>query len=430
MTAKAYVVALCGAGDRPVASLDGRTPLEVAHMPNLDRLTAGGRLGLVEVIGEGIAPESDSGAMALLGYDPLRAYTGRGALEGLGLGFLDPADPCSSVCFRINFASYDEGRGHLDRRTARDLSLEEQAVLVRELRAGVRLPAWPDVTFQVDGFGGHRGILCFRSPGRALSGNVTNTDPGFRRVGAFGVYNEHFDPQPVPCRALDDTPAAALAARLVEDFLAEAHELLRRSAVNARRAARGQLPANVLLLRDGGHRAPSLPTFRERHGLSLAVYGQIPAERGLCRLLGGTWTSAVPPPSGLEAYYHDLAARLLREPAQVVFVHVKGPDEPAHDGRVAEKVAALEQIDRELMERLVRGMGEGDVLVVTCDHRTPCELGIHTADPVPLLLAGGGLGRDGSRAFTEAEAEAGDLGFGTACELIGRLRPALETQVR
>lgn len=427
MNGRAWIVALCGAGDRPVAALGGRTPLEAARLPNLDRLAAAGRLGLVEVIGEGIAPESDSGAMALLGYEPLRHYTGRGALEGLGLGFLDPGDPAGCVCFRINFGSYDEARGRLDRRTARDLSLEEQAELVATLSAGVRLAGWPDVTFRVHGLGAHRGILCFKSTSRALSGNVTNTDPGFRRVGPFGVYNESFPPEPQPCLPLDGTPAAALTARLVEDFLAEAHDRLRTAPTNARRVAAGRLPANVLLVRDGGHSAPDLPGFRHRYGMSLAVYGQIPAERGLCRLLGGSWTSAVPPQAhgNMARYYRDLAAQLLREPAQVVFVHVKGPDEPAHDGLAEEKVAALELIDREMIEPLAGGMREGDVLVVTCDHSTPCELRVHSADPVPLLLVGAGLGRDGTSAFTEAQAAAGDLGFAAASELVGRLRSAL-----
>ena len=172
MTARCHIIALCGAGDRPIAGLGGRTPLEVAPTPNLDLLASRGRLGAVDVIGPSIAPESDSAAMALLGYDPLRHYTGRGALEGLGMGFLDPADRCGCVCFRINFASYDEARARLDRRTARDLSPEEQVELVAELRAGVTLPDHPHVTFELIGFGRHRGILCFRSADRALSGNV------------------------------------------------------------------------------------------------------------------------------------------------------------------------------------------------------------------------------------------------------------------
>ncbi len=425
MTAKAYIVALCGAGDRPIAALGGSTPLEVARTPNLDRLAGHGRVGAVEVIGSSIAPESDSGAMALLGYDPLLHYTGRGALEGLGMGFLDPSERCGCACFRVNFASYDEGRGRLDRRTARDLSLDEQAELVRELRAGVALPDHPGVTFEVVGFGRHRGILCFRCPDGELSGNVTNTDPGFRRVGAFGVYNESYPPQPQPCAPLDDSEGAALTAELVNRFSAEARRLMNASPVNARRAREGRLPANVLLLRDGGHTPPELTRFSDRFGLSLAMYGQIPSEHGLCRLLDGTWNESVPPEEDLAGYYHGLAERMHDDPADVVFVHVKGADEPAHDGRVQEKIEALAQIDRELIGPLAEALRDSDILAVTSDHRTPCELGIHSDDPVPMLLFGAGVAADRATAFSEAQAELGDVGFARACELMDRIAPAV-----
>jgi 2,3-bisphosphoglycerate-independent phosphoglycerate mutase len=427
VTTKAYIVALCGAGDRPIAALGGRTALEAAAIPNLDRLACRGRMGLVDVVGDSVAPESDSGAMALLGYDPLLHYTGRGALEGLGIGFLDPEDGAGCACFRINFASYDEAQGRLDRRTARDLTPGEQAELVEELRAGVRLAGHPGVMFELTGFGRHRGILCFRCPDRELSGNVTNTDPGFRRVGAFGIYNERFPPQPQACRPLDGSAGAALTAELVEAFSAEARRLMNESAVNARRIGEGRLPANLLLLRDGGHRPPALQPFAGRFGLSLSMYGQIPSEHGLCRLLGGTWRESVPPETGLDEYYRDLAGDLLADPAAVVFVHVKGPDEPAHDGKAREKVEALAQIDRELIGSLAEGLRAGDVLVVTCDHATPCDLGIHSDDRVPLLMAGDGVGQDRTAVFSEAQAALGDIGITRACELMDRIAPALRT---
>src|SRR5947209_5654490 len=99
-TGKIFVTILCGAGDRRIARLGDATPLEYASTPELDGLAQRGALGLVRVIGDEITPESDSGAMALLGYDPLVHYTGRGPLEGLGTGFWDGSG--SSVAFRIN----------------------------------------------------------------------------------------------------------------------------------------------------------------------------------------------------------------------------------------------------------------------------------------------------------------------------------------
>src|SRR5581483_4427648 len=223
-TGKVYVTILCGAGDRPIARLEDRTPLEYAATPNLDRAARNGVLGTVQVIDTEIVPESDSGAMAILGYDPLEHYTGRGALESLGMGYWKAGE--SNVAFRINFASQDEHSGHLDRRTARDLSDQELQQLAGELRAQLQLRS-PKVAFELTAFGRHRGILSFTSSSVALSGNVTNTDPGFRRVGAFGVPERTPSSEPQACRALDDTAGAAATGAIVNEFVAASGRILR-----------------------------------------------------------------------------------------------------------------------------------------------------------------------------------------------------------
>jgi hypothetical protein len=165
-TGRIFLVALCGGGDRPLPEMDGRTAFEAAHTPHLDRLAAAGTCGLLDVIGDGVPPESDSGAMALLGYDPLRYYTGRGPLEGLGMGFL-PRDG-HSVAFRVNFASWRPESGQLDRRTSRDLTDDELTRLVDEVLAEVR--PGDDVQVRLTGFGRHRGILALVSSTVPLSG--------------------------------------------------------------------------------------------------------------------------------------------------------------------------------------------------------------------------------------------------------------------
>ena len=123
MKTKTYFIILDGAADRPISSLGKKTPIEAAHIPHLDDLAKHGQQGLLTIIDEAICPESDNGAMALLSYNPLEYYTGRGPLEGLGTGFLELAD--NAVSFRINFASYNELERRLERRTVRDLADEE-----------------------------------------------------------------------------------------------------------------------------------------------------------------------------------------------------------------------------------------------------------------------------------------------------------------
>jgi len=383
---------------------------------------------MLRIINEEISPESDSGAMALLGYDPLRYYTGRGALEALGLGFLEIGD--NGVGFRVNFASYDEEKGRLDRRTSRDLSDPELQQLVAEVNAGIagiRLDGFDDVDWSFIGFARHRGIICFKSATLPLSANVSNTDPGFRKVGVFGIANRQFEPRPLDCLPEDGTPGAANTARLVNQFVRESSAILRRSAVNARRKAEGKLPANILLFRDAGQQAPDLETFPQRMGRSISFYGQIPAEHGLCRLIGGRWTeSHVREGQAEEDYYRELAPVLLADDADVVFAHIKGADEPGHDNRPDEKVQAIERIDDGLIRRLYEGLGPDDVLVVTSDHATPCELGIHAADKVPVVVYSNRVPADGTERFCEREATArGALPLSRAVELMPYLKKVL-----
>ena len=423
---RVVVVALCGAGDRPIPSLGGRTPLEVAATPELDRVAAAGASTLLEVISADVPPESDSGAMSLLGYDPRRYYTGRGPLEALGMGYWDPQG--STVAFRINFACWEPSTGRLDRRTARDLTDAELAVLVDEIRAGVRLD--PDVRVDLTGFGRHRGILSLASRERPLSGRVTNTDPGFDVRGGFGVPVSHPGREPRRCLPAANDAAARDTADLVNRFVAESARVLQDSAVNRERVADGRLPANLLLVRDAGHTLPELPSFADRTGRTLAMYGQIPAERGLAQLIGARFVTSGPGQGTLSGYYRELAAALLADPAEVVFVHVKGPDEPGHDGRPDDKVAALEAIDAGLVGPLRAGLDATDTLVVTCDHATPCELGIHAADRVPTAATGPGIVRDTTSAFNEPACATGGLDVAHASLLLERLGRAASAVAR
>jgi len=412
-----YVTILCGAGDRPIGRLGGKTPLEHATTPNLDRLAARGMLGSLTVINEEITPESDSGAMALLGYDPLEHYTGRGALEGLGMGYWRAE--AGNVAFRINFASQDEQLGHLDRRTARDLSDTELQELAQAIRNQVRLSSCADLSYEMIAFGRHRGILAFTSPSVSFSGNVTNTDPGFRRVGAFGVPERKPSSVPHLCEPLESTEAASNTARAVNEFVTASSLVLAASEVNTRRHRAGKPQANIILVRDGGHELPHLVNFQERNGLTLSLHGQVPAEHGLCKLIGGRFVESKPASDQSEEdYYEALAGSLRDDPADVILVHLKGADEPAHDNQPFEKAAALERIDRHYIGPLISHARPDDIIVVTGDHATPCEEGIHSSDPVPTVACGPTIPADTTTHFCESEAALGALPVGRAVELL------------
>jgi 2,3-bisphosphoglycerate-independent phosphoglycerate mutase len=417
-----FIIALCGGGDRPIAALGNRTPFEAASTPHLDALACAGRSGLLEIIAPDIPPESDSGAMALLGYDPLVFYTGRGPLEGLGMQFW--YDDRFSVAFRVNFASWQPVTGRLDRRTSRDLSDEELAALVESIKAEVRLDG--DVTFRLTGFGRHRGILAFTSRTVPLCGQVTNTDPGFVARGPFGVPVADPATTPLVCQPATDADcdpsrrrAAATTAGLVNQFCARSAAVLENHPVNRARQAAGRRPANLVLVRDGGDTLPVLPRIADQTGLDLSMYGQVPAERGLAQLIGARFTVAKTGPRQTDLdFYRELVPSLVADPAGVVFVHLKGPDEPGHDGRPQHKVDAIEDIDVGFVGPLRRALSPADTLVVTCDHATPCELGIHAPDRVPAVVVSPGVQPDGTGAFTERAAASGGLSVARASDLL------------
>jgi 2,3-bisphosphoglycerate-independent phosphoglycerate mutase len=415
--AKTYFIILDGAADRPIPSLGNKTPIEVANTPNLDELAKQGEQGLLTIIDPAICPESDSGAMALLSYDPLKYYTGRGPLEGLGAGFLELSD--NTVSFRINFASYNEQEQRLDRRTARDLTDDELQSLVEELKKNVVISNFDDVTFDIMAFRQHRGIFCFRSNTLPLSGNVTNTDPGFRKVGPFGIPIANYELKPLECKPIEDSPGAKNVAALVNHFVHQSRNILSNSVVNRRRMVSGKLPANILLFRDGGDPPLNLANFYEKYNRTLSFYGQIPAEQGLMRLLGGRFTYSIKNAGeDEEIYLRNTLEQIIVDESDVVFVHLKSPDEPGHDGQPFMKTQAIETIDRFFIGPLINQLKCDDLCIVTSDHATPCELRIHSADPVPVVLFGKSIKADATNAFGESYAVKGNLPIHYAADLL------------
>jgi 2,3-bisphosphoglycerate-independent phosphoglycerate mutase len=402
---KIYIIVVDGGADRHIPELGG-TPWEVARTPVLDRLAAKGAQGLVDII-PGIAPESDSGCMALLGFDPRKYYTGRGPLEGLGAGFLDGDG--SHVCFRCNFASWDASTGILNRRTSRDLTQCDLDALVAEMKQGVRLEMPFDVEFDMIAYGAHRGLLSFHSKSATLGGAVTNTDPLFANAGPFGIPVGRAPSSPLPCRPRSDAREDAITAEIVNQFVAKSAVVLEKASVNLRRRELGRLPANLLIVRDGGNVPPKLESFEQTFGRTVSFHGQIPAERGLMRLLGGRYVDAAAKPhEPEELFYSRVLSGILSDEADVCVIHlVKGSDEAGHDGDGAGKVQALENFDTWFLAPLVQQLPADATIVVTSDHATPCSLRIHSADPVPTLVVGPGISADGIRSFGETQAARG-----------------------
>lgn len=394
------LVILDGLGGRPT-DLDGATCLERAATPTLDKLAARGALGLMDPVGPGIRPGSDTAHLSIFGYDPQRVYTGRGAVEALGIG-MDVRG--GDVCFRANFATV-ERRGEelvtVDRRAGR---LEDAKPLERAI-AGIDLHEFGlELMFRVSTE--HRGAVVLRGPGASPS--VSDTDP--RKDG-----------RPIDrCRPLE--PAAQRTADAVNLFTRRAHEVLDAHPFNQQRVGRGDRPANAILLR-GAAVMPQLRPITAEFGIRGACVAGGALYKGIAKL-GGLTVLDVPGVTGdlrTDLRAKASAAIAAVSAAELVFVHIKGTDNAAHDRDAQAKRRFIERVDREFFAPLVEGLSWDHIhLCVSGDHTTPPAVGEHTVDPVPVMFVGPAVRPDRTRAFGERAAGEGGLG-----RFSGRLVPQL-----
>ncbi len=402
---KAILIIADGLGGRPT-DVAGKTCLEAAHKPNLDELACRGATGLVDPIGPGIRPGSDTAHLSLLGYDPHEFYTGRGVFECLGMGMaVGPGD----VCFRANFATVEKTSGGLkllDRRAGRIAS--GQADLARALN-GIRLVDEPGITVEFLPSTQHRGAFILR--GEGLSWRVGETDP--HEAGAMVP-----DAHPLQW----DDAAARRTATAVNEFTRKCVEVLEAHAVNRARAKEGKPLANILLLR-GASRLPHLQTIQALYGVRGAVIAGGALYRGVGIACGMERLDAPGATGGVDTDLPSKAETALEalERLDYVFLHVKGTDNAAHDQDARAKVAFIERLDEELFGRLREGIDwKATHLAFTGDHTTPIDFGDHTAEPVPVLFAGPDVLPDRSAGFSERDAAQGGLG-----RFSGRVLPML-----
>jgi 2,3-bisphosphoglycerate-independent phosphoglycerate mutase len=327
---------------------------------------------------------------------------------GAGIPFRD-----GNLALRGNFATVGEGLRILDRRAGRDLTSEEARELADAVTRDVRLDTVP-AELEVRASIGHRcGVVIRRRDGR-LSAKITNTDPAYARVEGLGVAREHAGDVTEECVPLDASEEAKVAAALVNEFTHRSHALMDRHPVNQRRRAAGKMPGNLILVRDAGDHLPAMPPIADRFGVQFGCFVEMPVERGIAQLTGMRVIPVRPSGADKAAVYTEWAQTAAAEITRAggLYIHIKGPDEPGHDGDAEAKRAVIELIDRVFFGTLLPQIDlEKVVIAVTADHATPCALRRHSDDPVPLVLAGGGVTSDGSREFGEAACARGSLGL-------------------
>lgn len=407
---KLLYIVLDGLGDRPIKDLGNKTPLESARIPNMDMLASKGRLGYVYTVGEGIAPESDIAVISILGYEADKYYTGRGPLESYAEG-LEVKD--GDLAYRVNFATKEKySKKILDRRVGRNLSTEEATKLAKEVNEKVKLEG---ATFKFKNTIGHRGVVVIRRNDGVLSSQVTNTDPAYEKEGVYGVARSTFDNLVQICEPVDgfeDSEEAKLAAHLTNEFLEKSTEVLENSAVNRKREKEGKFIANLILTRDAGEKLPKFPDICDKFNMKIGCFVEMPVEKGIALLTGMHIVKLPLPTKDLSKDYALRAQKVLEalEDYEGLYIHIKGPDEPAHDGRFKDKLESIELIDKYFFGNLLPKISlKNAVFAVTADHATPCGLKAHSDDPVPLLVSTEHISPDGL-SFGETNSKKGSLG--------------------
>ena len=394
-----YVIVIPdGCADEAQVSLGGKTPLQAAHKPNMDRIARIGVVGRSNNVPVPLTPASDVATLSLFGYDPLQVYTGRAPLEtaamGIPLGRDDWAIRCNLITVEGGLMR-DFTAGHIKNEDGKALILAVNAALGGPLPGGGKLEFYPGVSY--------RNILVYR--GAAPFSTETKTQP----------------PHDVPDRPAVDHLPMGPGSDLLRDLMERSKPLLRDHPANRAHKGRGEKQATQIWLWGQG-KAPSLRPFAEVYGKRGAILSAVDLVRGVGVLLG--WTRIdVPGATGyLDTDYAAKGRYGVEALANhdLVCVHVEAPDEASHEGRVDAKVKALEEIDRHVVGPLLEALpkyGEWRI-VVSPDHRTPLRTRAHAYGMVPFALAGTGVASRGQLSYDEVIAEASPLAFEKGHELM------------
>jgi 2,3-bisphosphoglycerate-independent phosphoglycerate mutase len=378
--------------DLPLAALQGKTPLQAAKKPNIDRLARLGRCGLAQTVPEGFPPGSDVANLSVMGYAPSKHYTGRAPLEAAAMGVaLAPDD----IAFRCNFVTVEDGimkdysAGHITTEEGGELIEAVQPLMPeRRLYAGVS----------------YRNLLVLKAGAKAVC-----TPP-------------HDISDQLAAEHLPSGPDSELLIKLME----AARPILARHPVNKKRIAAGKHPANAIWLWGQGP-APVMPTFAEKYGLKGAMISAVDLLKGIGRYAGLEVIDVAGATGNIDTNYEGKVQATLEalKSCDFVYLHIEAPDEAGHEGNIELKVRAIELFDEKVVGPVVEGLeksGEDWRVLVLPDHATPISIKTHSCDPVPFAIMGTGIEQDEVERFDEDAAKRGAYGLVEATKLVGMMR--------
>ena len=378
-----YIVVLCdGAADTPVDALGGKTPLEAAHKPNIDRLASLGEVGMVTTVPGDLPPGSDVANLSVFGYDPQKYYTGRSPLEAVSMGVhLELTD----TTFRTNVVTLSEEENYEDKTmvdySSDEITTEESSQLIAAVNEALR-------TEEYEFYSGisYRHLMVWHN-----------------KENDFSL-----------------TPPHDISGKCVKDHLPKdetllnlmkkSYEVLKNHPVNLDRIKRGLNPANSIWIWGNGTK-PNLDTYKDKFGLQGTVISAVDLIKGIgiCAglenidVIGATGTVHTNFDGKAEA-----AINALRNGSDFLYIHMEAADEAGHRQEIENKVKSIELIDKKVVGPIVKALEEDNqdfAMLIMPDHPTPLAIRTHTSDPVPYIIyKSGSCAQAKDISYTEAEA--------------------------
>jgi 2,3-bisphosphoglycerate-independent phosphoglycerate mutase len=375
---KYCVLIVDGAAGLPLADRGNKTTLELSSTPNLDCMAKEGTAGLVCNVPNGMEPSSACACMSVLGYNPAVYYRGRSAIEAISMGIVFNDN---DVLFRCNLVAVrDETMwsycaGHISSNEGRTL-IEE----IDKKLGGKSVKFYPGV--------GYRHICKISGYAEALSAVCT-------------------PPHDIPNKPIAEFMPHGAGSKPLIDLMECSREVLRNHPVNIKREKSGEIPATMIWLFWSSGKIPKLPSFKKKYGLSGAMTSGVDLLRGLAKMTG---LDVLEIPGVTDNIDNDYAAQAVGalkafEDHDLVVIHVEAPDEAGHSGSAANKISAIEMIDKEIVGRLLKWKNDDLRVLAMPDHPTPVSVQTHTAAPVPYVMWGKGIVHNGAKRFTESEAK-------------------------
>ena len=395
-----YIIVLGdGMADEPLEVLGGKTPLQAADKKAIDDLAKHGESGLAYMVPEGMSPGSDTANLSVVGYNPKIYYTGRSPLEALSIGVdMKPTD----VSLRCNVVTLSEEEGAYEDRkildhSSSEISTEDAAILIEALKEGLKKEGYE---FYVGT--SYRHLLVW------ANGKVVELTPPHdiltKRIGDYLPQDE-----------------------VLREMMKKSYDILANHPINIERKKKGLNPANSAWFWGAGTR-PALKSFEEKTGKRGVMISAVDLLKGIAVGSGMDNITVEGANGGLHTNYEGKARAaldaLLNRGYDFAYIHVEAPDEMGHQGLLAEKIQAIENIDKYIVKTLVeefKRLGEDYRILILPDHPTPICIRTHSSEPVPYLLYDSRKELGGQETYNEETAKQSQIVWKDGYKLIDHL---------